>query len=222
MRYLFTFSVACLFTMAVSAQNKEKLSIKKLNSGIDLFTDIWQGMPDSVKTRTINQGINIYTMYTFPIKKSNFTFAIGVGISSHNLFSKGTLKTNKTTSVTYFSPINGIKYDKSKLNLTYLDFPLELRFKNKSEYRASMGFKLGVLISNHTKYKGNSLDSSGKSVKEKSAGIDNLENLRYGLTALVGYKWINLTLFYSLTNVFTKAKGPQVYPISIGIALRPF
>jgi hypothetical protein len=219
MRYFITFSVACLLAMAVSAQNKEKPSIKKLTSGIDLFTDIWQGMPDSVDARTINQGVNIYSMYTFPINKSNFTFAIGAGIGSHNLFSNGILKTD---SITYFSPISGIKYDKSKLNLTYLDFPLELRYKNKSEFRASIGFKLGVLMSDHTKYKGNSLDGSGKSVKEKSAGMDNLENLHYGLTALAGYKWINVTFFYSLSKAFVKDKGPQVYPISIGISLRPF
>jgi hypothetical protein len=218
MRYLITFSVAFLLTIGVSAQDKEKLSFKKLNSGIDLFTDIWQGMPSTVKSRTINQGINIYTMYTFPVKKSNFTFAIGVGIGSHNLYSKGYLITD---SVTHFTPFT-VSYDKSKLNLTYLDFPLELRYKNKSQFRASLGFKLGVRISDHTKYKGNSLDGISKSVKVKSIGVDNLENLRYGITALAGYKWINLTFFYSLTNAFVKDKGPQVYPISIGIALRPF
>jgi hypothetical protein len=219
MRYIITFSVICFLAIAVSAQNKEKLSIKKLNSGIDLFTDIWQGMPDSVGTRTLNQGINIYTMYTFPINKSNFTFAIGAGIGSHNLYSKGLLVSD---SVSYFSPISGISYDKSKLNLTYLDFPLEFRYKSKAEYRASVGFKLGVLISDHSKYKGNSLEGTGKSVKEKTVGIENLENLRYGLTALVGYKWLNVTFFYSLSNIFTKDRGPEVYPISIGIALRPF
>jgi len=218
MRYLITFSLVCLLSMAVSAQNKEKLSFKKLNSGIDLFTDIWQGMPDSVDTRTLNQGINIYSMYTFPINKSNFTFAIGAGIGSHNLYSKGVLAANDTLS--YFSPISGVSYDKSKLTLTYLDFPLELRIKTKAEFRASIGFKLGVLISDHTKYKGN--NEAGKSVKEKSIGVDHLENLRYGLTALAGYKWFNLTFFYSLSKAFVKDKGPQVYPISIGIALRPF
>lgn len=220
MRYLITFSLTCLLAMAVSAQTNEKLSIKKLTSGIDVFTDIWQGMPDSVDTRTINQGINIYSMYTFPIKKSNFTFAIGAGIGSHNLFSNGSLESND--SITYFSPISGISYDKSKMNLTYLDFPLEFRYKNKAEFRGSVGFKLGVLISDHTKFKGNSLSGSGKSVKEKSSGIDNLENLRYGISALAGYKWINVTFFYSLSKAFVKDKGPQVYPVSIGIALRPF
>jgi hypothetical protein len=219
MRYIFTFSVACLLTIAVSAQNKEKLSIKKLNSGVDLFTDLWQGMPDSVGTRTLNQGINIYSMYTFPISKSNFTFAIGAGIGSHNLYSKGVLVSD---SASYFSPISGISYDKSKLNITYLDFPLELRYKSKAEYRVSIGFKLGVRISDHTKYKGNSLEGTGKSVKQKTIGIENLENLRYGLTALAGYKWINITFFYSLSNIFIKDRGPEVYPISIGVALRPF
>jgi hypothetical protein len=218
MRYLFTLSVACILTVAVSAQNKEKLSFKKLNSGVDLFTDIWQGMPDTVKARTINQGINIYTMYIFPVKKSNFTFALGAGIGSHNLYSKGILESNDTIS--FFSPLTGVSYDKSKINLTYLDFPLELRYKNKSQFRASIGFKLGLLISDHSKYKGNNV--AGKSVKEKGIGVDNLENLRYGLTALAGYKWINITFFYSLTKAFVKDKGPQVYPISIGVALRPF
>jgi hypothetical protein len=217
MRYLITFSVACLLSMAVSAQSNEKLSVKKLNSGIDLFTDIWQGMPDSIGTRTINQGINIYTMYTFPVKKSNFIFAIGAGIGSHNLYSKGILETKDNITDFYKIPV---KYDKSKLNLTYLDFPLELRYKNKADYRASIGFKLGVLMSDHTKYKGN--DEAGKSVKEKSIGVDNLENLRYGITALAGYKWINVTFFYSLSKAFVKDKGPQVYPISVGVALRPF
>jgi hypothetical protein len=217
MRYLITFSIACILAITVSAQNKEKLSIKKLNSGVDLFTDIWQGLPNAVKARTINQGINIYTMYQFPVKKSNFTFAIGAGIGSHNLYSKGILGSNDSAS--YFTPITA-SYDKSKLNLTYLDFPLEFRYKNKSDYRASIGFKFGVLISNHTKYKGDNAD--GKSEKVKSAGLDNLENLRYGVTALAGYKWLNVTFFYSMSNVFVKSKGPPVYPISIGIALRPF
>ena len=225
MRYLITLLGACILTFAASAQQPEKLSLKKVSSGMDVFTDIWQNMPDSVQSRKINQGINIYAMYSFPVGKSDFSFAIGGGIASHNLYLKGIVKTvaNKTAFYPVKSSTNKpISYDKSKLNLTYLDIPLELRYKNKNQFRVSAGFKVGFLLSNHTKYKGNSLDGSGLKVKEKLANIQNVESMRYGVTGLVGYKWINLTLFYSLSKVFKDGLGPQVYPISVGIALRPY
>lgn len=229
MRYFIALIGACLISIAVSAQKPEKLTLKKVSSGMDVFTDVWQNMPDSVKSRTINQGANIYAMYSFPIAKSNFSLAIGGGISSHNLYLKGIIKTVdiQTVNQTVFTPVKSstnkvISYDKSKLNLTYFDIPLELRYKNKAEYRVSVGFKVGFLLSDHTKYKGNSLDGSGRKVKEKSADIKYIENTRYGLSALVGYKWVNLTFFYSLSKVFTDGRGPQVYPISVGISLRPY
>ena len=226
MRYFITLTGACLLAVAASAQKPEKLTIKKISSGMDVFTDIWQGMPDSVKSRTINQGVNIYVMYNFPMSQSNFSLAIGAGMGSHNLFMKGIIKTDAQNKSAFY-PVKDIhnkplSYDKSKLNLTYVDIPLELRFKNKDQYRFSAGFKVGFLISDHTKYKGNSFDGSGKKIKVKSADIDNIENIRYGISALVGYKWVNLTFFYSLSKVFTAGRGPKVYPISLGISLRPY
>ena len=226
MRYFITLIAACIITIAASAQKPEKLSLLKVSSGMDVFTDFWQNMPDSINSRAINQGTNIYAMYSFPMAKSNFSLALGVGIGSHNLYLKGIIKTDNTNQ-TGFYPVKSstnvpISYTKSKLNLTYFDLPLELRYKNKAEYRVSVGFKVGFLLSDHTKYKGNSLDGSGQKVKEKSADLENIENIRYGLSALVGYKWVNLTLFYSLSKVFDVDRGPQVYPISLGIALRPY
>jgi hypothetical protein len=229
MRYFLTVICACLITIAASAQKPDKLTLKKVSSGVDLFTDIWQNMPDSVKSRTINQGINVYAMYSFPVAKSNFSVALGGEVSSHNLYLKGIIKTVTIDNVnqTVFTPVKSstntaIKYDKSKLNLTYFDIPLELRYKDNKEFRFSAGFKFGFLLSDHTKYKGNSLDASGTKVKEKKADIKYVATTRYGISALVGYKWVNLTFFYSLSKVFTDGKGPQVYPISVGIALRPY
>jgi hypothetical protein len=56
----------------------------------------------------------------------------------------------------------------------------------------------------------------------KFKDVPNIEKLRYGVTARVGWKFINLMGFYSLTDLFTKDKGPEIYPISIGISLMPF
>ena len=224
MRYFIILISACLVSIAASAQKPEQLTLKKVSSGMDVFTDIWQGMPDSVQSRSINQGVSIYAMYSFPMAKSNFSLALGGGITSHNLYLKGFIKTvdNKTA----FYPVESstgvpISYSKSKLNLTYFDIPLEFRYKNKAEYRVSVGFKVGFLLSDHTKYKGNNLDGTSGKVKEKSAGIGNIEKMRYGISGLVGYKWVNLTFFYSLTNAFT-TNGPSVYPVSVGISLRPY
>jgi hypothetical protein len=228
MRYLITFLTVCLISIAISAQNSDKLSIKRVSSGMDVFTDIWQVKPKTIDFRTINQGINAYVMYNFPVPKSDISLAIGLGIGSHNMYMKGIIKTD-AKNISGFYPVTGsttgkpVSYDKSKLNLTYFDIPWEIRYKTKEEFRVAMGFKVGFLISDHTKYKGNSYDPENfKHVKEKSADIENIDDIRYGFTALVGYKWVNMIFYYSLSKVFVPGRGPEVYPISIGLALRPY
>ncbi|MCK5337688.1 MAG: hypothetical protein KAJ50_02710, partial [Bacteroidales bacterium] len=59
-------------------------------------------------------------------------------------------------------------------------------------------------------------------VKVKSKDVKQVETWRYGPTFRIGYKWFNLTVYYQLSKVFKVDKGPQLYPISIGLAVIPF
>ncbi|HRY98895.1 MAG TPA: outer membrane beta-barrel protein, partial [Bacteroidales bacterium] len=116
----------------------------------------------------------------------------------------------------------GISYKRNKLTLAYLDFPLEFRMKTRSGVLASLGFKAGFLINSHTKYRGDDFGDASQEIRLKIADIANVETYRYGVQARVGYKNVSLYGFYSLSRVFKEGEGPALYPVSVGVSLRPF
>lgn len=226
MKKLFFPIVLLLFSVNLKAQNTSDLFLDKYTSGIDIYTDIIMDAPDGIDFRAFSPGVNIYSMRTFQVKESNFAFAVGLGLGIHNIFSNSVL--SDTSGVSFFTPIpeksaNGsnLDYKKSKLTLTYLDLPAELRFKSASGFRMAVGVKVGVLINAHTKYKGDDL-ITGKKTKLKQGYVPNIATWRFGPTVQVGYKWINLIAYYSVTKLFDENAGPDIYPISVGLALRPF
>ncbi len=226
-RFVIVFLLAVAFTTALFAQNQAGVPfLKKFTTGVDIFNDFVMNAPDGIDFRTINQGVSVYALYTYPVKESNFAFAIGVGLGMHNFFSNGILE--DSTNMSYFTPYPAlaeneekIDYDKNKISLTYLDFPVELRYKSPEGFRFAIGARVGVKINAHTKFKGDDL-IEGSSIKVKDCDLQNFETWRFGPTLQIGYKFINLTGFYSVTKVFVKNAGPEIYPISLGISLRPF
>jgi hypothetical protein len=219
--------ILLLCTIALNAYTQvvNEKAKKLFTFGVDVYTDIWQDVPTTIEPKTINPGVNIFGTYNFMFGESNFSFSPGVGLGIHNLFSSSFLYTNNDSS--YFVPINDampdLSYKKSKLVLTYFDIPMEIRFKSKSEFRIAVGFKFGFLIKGHTKYKGDDfLAEMQRTVIYKKAKIAYLEKNRYGFIARIGYKWLNLYGYYQLSSLFVKDKGPEMYPVSIGLTIIPF
>ena len=219
--------VTCFMMLGtmVSAQSVD-LFTDKFATGIDIFNDLVMDAPDDVEFRGFNPGVNIYAMRTFPLGKSNFAFAAGLGLGMHNIYSNSLLQ--DTSGVSFLSKIpeetpggKDIDYKKSKISLTFLDVPLELRFKTESGFRVSAGFKIGYLINAHTKYKGDDL-IDGSKTKIKVSSLPNLQSWRFGPSFQIGYKWINLVGFYSISTIFEENQGPAIYPVSLGLSLRPF
>lgn len=224
MRKLLIILVTFISVTSLQAQTAESLS-KNFTTGIDIFNDFVQDAPTGIEYRTINPGVNIYGMYNYEIPKSAISLAIGLGLGMHNLHSNGLLSDSSANSVLTPFPqkINGnnADYKLNKLQLTYLDIPAEIRFKSKGGFRLAAGIKAGYLLSAHTKYRGDDLDG-GRTVKIKESKLPNLEKWRFGPTFQVGYKFVNLTAFYSISKVFTETTEIDIYPISLGISLRPF
>ncbi len=218
--FLFVISFFTLTAVLIAQKPSESLFSDKFATGIDVFNDFVMDAPDGIKFRTINPGVSIYGMHTFPVKESNFAFAIGLGLGMHNLFSDATLQ--DTSGVSFFQAIpENQDYKKSKLSLTYLDVPAELRFKTEGGFKVAVGIKVGMLINAHTKYKGDD-PADGSKTKIKVSQLPNLQTWRFGPSFQIGYKWINLTAFYSLSKIFEENAGPEIYPVSVGISLRPF
>jgi len=211
-----------------SNDNPKKGKGDRLMWGV--FTDMWQEAPDSIGIKSMNQGISFHSMLDYPISQK-FSFAFGIGLSSHNLYSSSIPSseldsTSKLTGKTVFYKIpDSIGFQKNKLNVTYVDIPVEFRFRGAGNegLKIALGFKAGVMLSNHTKYKGDAYLGSNKiEIKEKQLGNQNILNYRYGVTGRIGYKWINAHVFYSMTNLFKKDKGPDMYPVSVGLMFTPF
>lgn len=208
------------------SQQVDESTRRKASAIFTVINDFYVNMPDSVDDKFFNLGINFSGLYDYRFGKSNFSFAFGIGIGSHNLKTDA-LVVEDTNNVSSFNPINslypGTSYKKNKISYTYFDIPVEFRMRTKSDIRASLGFKVGFLIDSHTKYRGDDyLFNSGDQLHFKEKDVPNIESFRYGITGRFGWKFINLTGFYSLTNLFTKNKGPDTYPISVGISLMPF
>lgn len=224
---IITVVIALMAAMAVQGQETEFR--RNLETKVDIFTDIWQDTPEVLDESTINRGINIYGMYNFPIKNTALNFQAGAGIGIHNLYHNNTLEKdangNTVMGTIPDTLANGssTNVDNAKFSFGYLDVPLELHIETQSDLRAAVGFKIGLLINSLSKYSGDDYNAQdGESIKVKHKDLANTNQLRYGPTLRLGYKWIDLFAYYSLTPVFEENKGPEMYPISVGISVVKF
>jgi hypothetical protein len=218
--------VISLFCFQGFAQQLDQSTHKKFSTLFDVFNDFYVDVPDSIDNRFFNLGINFAGLYDYQFGQSNFSFAIGAGLGSHNFYSDGLLvqdSLGNSALQPFASLYPDLNYDRNKINYTYLDIPMEFRLRSNNNIRAAVGFKFGFLINSHTKYKGDDYLFSGDNrLNVKFKDVPNIQDLRYGITARFGWRFINLTGFYSLTNVFADDQGPAMYPISVGISLMPF
>ncbi len=231
MKRIFLTIIGIIFLSTAFSQVNET-TIRKFNIGIGVSTDIWQGQPTGMKTRTINQGAQFFGMYNYRVKESSVYLAGGIGLGMHNLYSNTIIPDVKADSISFVQiQEDAMSYKKSKLALTYIDIPIEFRIKTKKEFRIALGFKVGYLLNASTKYKGNRYvynEATDKfitdevDVKEKEKDVQRMETWRYGPTFRIGYKWFNLTVYYQISKIFKVDKGPALYPISVGIAVIPF
>ncbi|PKP33196.1 MAG: hypothetical protein CVT99_01725 [Bacteroidetes bacterium HGW-Bacteroidetes-16] len=202
------------FSQVISENAKRKITI-----GFDMFTDLLQNIPYNMDVRTIHQGANIYGMYNFQIGKGNSSFGIGLGIGNHNIYSHSKIDDIKADTIV-FSPIKE-SFKRSKINLTYLELPMELKIRFKNEMKMGVGFKIGYLLSSKEKYVGDTPEQATR-VTIKTKTISQTQDYAYGFTLRVGYKSVNLFGYYQISQIFNKGRGPELYPISVGITLTPF
>jgi hypothetical protein len=214
----------CIIPIISLAQDKTKVleetTIRRVSVGAEIFQDFWFNWPAGMNVRAINQGAGGFIMYNVPFGKSPLSFSIGAGIGVHNLYSNTTINDIKADTIV-FTPIpDSISYKKSKLSLVYLDFPIEIRIVTKKKFRASLGVKLGYMMDAKTKFKGDNIN--GDQVTVKNRKVDNIDKFRFGPVIRFGYDWVQIMGYYSVTKIFDKDLGPELYPLSVGITFMPF
>ncbi|MCF6171533.1 MAG: PorT family protein [Bacteroidales bacterium] len=229
--FLSSLSFILLFTTRISAQVISENAKRKVTVGVDVYTDIWQYsvdgtfLPSGFRARTINQGANVFIMYNLAIGETLHAFSIGAGIRSQNMYTNSRVADVKGDSI-IFNLIpdklpNKVDYRKTKINLTYVEIPIEFKFKWASGFKFGVGFKGSYLIDSKEKYVG-TRPESGAWEKVKNKDINYVQDFAFGATLRVGYKFISVFTYYQITKVFEVSRGPELYPISVGITITPF
>lgn len=223
-----------MFFVSISTFSQEKDTIKPDTKRyfandqviVDLNYDYWLNTPSNIKTSIFTLSSNVQLMFPIIGKNTNVSFAGGIGLGTYNIKSNAQIIDTNDVSLYYIIP-DSINYKKNKLALSYIDIPLELRFRtNPTEkgrsFKIYIGAKAGILLSSHSKYKGDDINNPEEFIKYKIFAVKNLTPFRYGITAKIGYGKFMISGFYSLSGLLDKDRGPEITPISIGLTVAPF
>lgn len=150
----------------------------------------------------------------------NLSLFTGIGIDYNNYrFSNDIVLTPNTDTVGFRNKDEG--YEKYKIVSQYVNIPLHVRYETKPEdhdnsFRIGVGGRVGYLIKSYSKLKENDGD------KVKDFDNYNLNPFRYGLSARIGYGFLNFYANYYLSDMFDADQSPGLNPLSFGITLNGF
>ncbi len=150
-------------------------------------------------------------------RRGNIGLVTGVGVEWNNyrFDSQYVLTRDEDTgNTTYYTDTDQIK--RNKLTTIYLNVPLLLEFqvptgRERYPFYISGGAIGGLRLGSHTKI------VYTDDAKQKNKDHFNLTRWRYGITARMGYRAINLFADYYFSPIFEKDKGPDLYQVSAGI-----
>jgi hypothetical protein len=241
MKHFSIILVFLAFSIGAVAQNTSTTSKKsattlKTKSGqandhllLQLSSDKWDGLPDSVGTKGFSRGANLYFMMNFPFKSNrNFSTAVGAGIGSSHLFlsKRNAVIEGSSNTLQFQNLANTQNFKKYKVAVVYFEAPVELRWvKNADDVDKSLKFALGVkagtLLSAYTKGKrlldasGNEINNYTEKIKKKSYFNSN----RVALTARVGWGHFSVFGQYQVTTVFKENLTAPIRPFSVGLTI---
>jgi hypothetical protein len=158
--------------------------------------------------------------YSIGFGSNRFGLVSGLGLEFNSYYFDGDNNIQKIDGYIVSKDDYPGPLEKSKLKTTFLRVPvlLELQLLNAKRSKRLYisggvigGLKLGS--SSKVVYK-----EDGKKQKDKIHDDFNINPLRYGLTARIGYRNLNLFGNYYLTPFFEKDNDPELYPITVGLA----
>lgn len=194
--------------------------------------------------KSIAVNLNFYEQNIPLNKKGTFGLVSGLGLSWNNFrFANDVMLGNENNQVVGYY-MEGVNVRKSKLTNTYLTLPLFMELQTASgrkneKAHIAVGVVAGWRFSSHTKIYFNesgknynlidpltgAVVGSGQSPNASSRNIvkdhNSFQQNPFKLDASVRAGWgiVNLFANYSLTPLFTKNRGPELYPFAVGLTL---
>ncbi|CAN5148993.1 hypothetical protein BH23BAC1_BH23BAC1_01940 [soil metagenome] len=184
--------------------------------------------PAEMSTRWIrNRSVDIYYIADVPLGDSRFIFNPGLGLGLERFGFANDITLERTPTGTVITPLSEMEVNSSLLVANYVDIPLEVRFhanrlNPNRGFNMALGGKIGFLYSSHTKI---NFEEMGDPVTLKRKEHNNLNRLRYGITARMGIGRFNAYYFHALSPLFRGNEGPeqtQATHYKIGISFAAF
>lgn len=170
-----------------------------------------------------SRGIALQMMYPVLGNKRNVALAIGFGLANQNYYMNTFIRTH-TDSVWMPRIPDSLNHKKYKLSTTFLTVPIELRFRtdpsgdSRISYKFYPGFRVGYLLSSHTKYVGTN-PNTGDKVKEKHYYVNHLQTFDYGITLRMGRGKFMVNGYYSLVPLFDPEKTTEFTRFEVGLTV---
>lgn len=191
--------------------------------------------------KSIGVHLNLYEQNVKISSNGNFGFITGLGIEWHNYRFDRNVWLDNTRDTLRGYLMEGVVIKKNKLVVSYLTLPLIFEWQHKgpgrlNDYHFAAGLVVGARIGSHTKVvydeqekEFNLVDpatlqivatrTSPRDETEKVYDDFHLNPFKADATVRIGWGYINLFGTYSLTTLFGKNKGPELYPFAVGITL---
>lgn len=169
--------------------------------------------PKGFKPNSFSTGISFGILRDFPVnKRRNIAIAPGVGIVFYNLRNNFTYSPDKQQ---YFIDSD---YTKNTQNLTYLEIPIEFRWRTSTMYshkfwRIYTGIKYSYLLKDLAKYNGSLGDFKVRSNPNYNKSI-------LGAYVSAGFNTWNVYAYYGFNPIYKKDKLPnnkQINFFNIGL-----
>ena len=159
--------------------------------------------------------------FAFKNERKTFGVVTGLGFSFTDYSFNDPITLQKEGTITVpigrEPDLNNREIKKSKLHVNYLTAPLMLEVKTPLRMGSSRLYLAGGVIGSlylgsHTKYK------YYKGDKFKSKSGFQINQWKYELTGRIGFGDFCVFANYSMTSLFKNNRGPEVYPLMIGIS----
>ncbi len=193
--------------------------------------------------RSITVNINPFELNLNLYKnKIGFTTGLGFQISNYYFTDNYVMLQDSSTLVAFKvedSQGNPVKLKVNKLVTSYLNLPIFFEYQTNpyrrlSSFHVTLGVIAGVRIGSYTKqvYENEGeayslVDEQGNKVADyevehhsvQDRGAFHLSPFKLDAAFRVGWSHLNLFSTYSLTQMFQKDQGPELYPFTVGITL---
>ena len=176
--------------------------------------------------------------------KNHIGFTTGLGFQISNYYFNDNYVMLQDSSVLVAYKVqdaqgNPVSLKVNKMVVSYLNLPLFFEYQTNpyrrlSSFHITLGAIAGIRIGSYTKQLYNDkggdyflVDNNGNKVASynverycvRDHGSYHLSPFKVDATARIGWSHINLFATYSITQMFQKNQGPELYPFTVGLTL---